>query len=341
MTRYSRTRSVWLAAGILVGPTLLGAMVASCGSGSGATGDGGDAALEATPGELDAGDEGDGPIVYLDGGESPLDATVPGDGAGDATLDATLDATTPAGDATLDATTPAGDAGDAAAGSDAADGTTAGSDGGDAALEATAPRSDAGDAALEATTSPTDSGGSTDAMTSEAGQADANPADAFSDSGPPSCSPDCPDGNTCTANADCDSGVCTNGLCTPPLCSPGCPDGNVCRFDTDCASSACNNGTCATSIACGSTCPSGSTCIGEAVPQTNEGQTCKLTCAGSSTIASISDVYATNCKPTDCSSAVDSCVNAPSCNVTLSNSICGGDPCVGVPKGWSFSITCN
>jgi hypothetical protein len=194
--------------------------------------------------------------------------------------------------------------------------------------------SDAGDAAQEATTALTDGGvhadatlpdGSPDATTPDGSVADARPGDANADTGSDSESP--------TVDAAPDV--------APPSCSPGCPDGNQCVVDDDCASSACNSGICASSIPCGNPCPANTTCIGEAAPVAGEGQTCSMSCAGGSQIATITDVYATNCNPTSCSAAIASCPNNTSCDVTLSNDICGVDPCPGTAKSWSVTITCN
>jgi hypothetical protein len=226
------------------------------------------------------------------------------------------------------------------------DATTREAEGGDAAPEATleidatnasqeaSTGSDAGDAALEATTAPMDGGvhadatlpdGSPDATLPDGSLADAPPGDANADTGSDSESP------TVDASPDV----------APPSCSPGCPDGNQCVVDDDCASSACTNGICASSIPCGNSCPANTTCLGEAAPVGGEGQMCSMSCAGGSQIATITDVYATNCNPTPCSAAIASCPNNTSCDVTLSNSICGVDPCPGTPKSWSVTITCN
>jgi hypothetical protein len=165
--------------------------------------------------------------------------------------------------------------------------------------------------------------------------------DAPAEGSTPACSPSCPDGAGCVSMNDCASGVCANGICSTPACSPGCADGLACGEARDCASSSCVNGTCAPSVPCGTTCTPGATCISEAVPVTNEGQSCPITCSGGSDIATITTVYATNCNPTPCPSAVNTCAGQTSCDAVLDNTICGGDPCPDVPKGWSVTVTCH
>jgi hypothetical protein len=65
-----------------------------------------------------------------------------------------------------------------------------------------------------------------------------------------------------------------------------------------------------------------------------------MTCAGGSQITAITDVYATNCKPIACPAALTGCSGNMSCNVVLDNALCT-DPCVGTPKSWSVTISCN
>ncbi len=66
-----------------------------------------------------------------------------------------------------------------------------------------------------------------------------------------------------------------------------------------------------------------------------------MACAGGSTITAVTDVYATNCNPTACPQALTACAGNMSCDVTLSNGVCQGDPCVNTQKTWSVTITCN
>ena len=101
------------------------------------------------------------------------------------------------------------------------------------------------------------------------------------------------------------------------------------------------NGTCATAITSGTACPANSTCIYEELPQVDEGQTCDVSCAGSSTITVITDDYANNCHPTACPGPLSGCASSSSCAVILDNIACGGDPCLGTAKGWAVTITCN
>jgi hypothetical protein len=60
-----------------------------------------------------------------------------------------------------------------------------------------------------------------------------------------------PEGTACSANGDCSSQVCTNGICAPPACSPACPVGQPCGLGGpfgDCGSQNCNIGVCAASL---------------------------------------------------------------------------------------------
>jgi hypothetical protein len=103
----------------------------------------------------------------------------------------------------------------------------------------------------------------------------------------------------------------------------------------------------ATDASCGTACPANSTCIYEVAPVDNEGQTCGVSCASATTIATIADVYANNCNPTPCPGPLAGCQSSSGCTVNLENSTCGltafvsGDPCPDVEKGWSVTITCN
>ena len=97
--------------------------------------------------------------------------------------------------------------------------------------------------------------------------------------------PGCPDGSPCSAGSDCDSLVCTSGVCEPPTCSdgvtngdetatdcggpcPACPDGSGCAQASDCQSGVCTANLCQaptcsdgvangdeTDLDCGGSCP--------------------------------------------------------------------------------------
>ena len=73
----------------------------------------------------------------------------------------------------------------------------------------------------------------------------------------------CPEGQGCTSNAECRSGVCRAGLCLAPACDdgvlngdevhldcggscPGCPPDSECTSDDDCSSRLCVDGACTT-----------------------------------------------------------------------------------------------
>jgi alpha-tubulin suppressor-like RCC1 family protein len=88
---------------------------------------------------------------------------------------------------------------------------------------------------------------------------------------------------------------------------------------------------------CGTACPPGSTCQYEVA---DEGQVCAVSCA-QGTIGSISVVYADNCNATPCPAAASACPGLASCSVTVSNAICGTDPCLGTPKSASIAIGCT
>ena len=81
------------------------------------------------------------------------------------------------------------------------------------------------------------------------------------DCGGPDC-PDCPDGSTCEANIDCESGNCDDGTCASPSCDDGvqnadetdidcggascpvCPLGADCMVNEDCIELVCEFGVC-------------------------------------------------------------------------------------------------
>ena len=76
---------------------------------------------------------------------------------------------------------------------------------------------------------------------------------------PAMCAPTCNQGAPCGSNADCSSGVCAEGLCAPPACAPNCETGAACANNGDCSSSVCTNNSCAPSW-CAPTCVNGAPC---------------------------------------------------------------------------------
>src|SRR6476659_5439668 len=50
-----------------------------------------------------------------------------------------------------------------------------------------------------------------------------------------------PNGQSCAADDECTSGVCTDGTCTG---GTGLPSGSDCSSDAECASGSCNKGKC-------------------------------------------------------------------------------------------------
>jgi FG-GAP repeat len=60
------------------------------------------------------------------------------------------------------------------------------------------------------------------------------------------------DGTACSANADCQSQLCTNGKCAPPACAPTCANGSACGMSGpfgDCGTQNCSVGVCTEAFA--------------------------------------------------------------------------------------------
>ena len=94
------------------------------------------------------------------------------------------------------------------------------------------------------------------------------------------------------------------------------------------------------SPACGVACRAGETCNYTLDAVAGEGQTCSLSCTYGS-IASPLVFYGSNLSClVPCPAAASTCSGAGSCSVSVSNAICGGDPCPGVAKGAQVQIHC-
>ena len=119
------------------------------------------------------------------------------------------------------------------------------------------------------------------------------------------CSPSCTSGSPCTGNADCQSGICTNGTCAPPLCAPTCGVGTNCGSNADCASGLCKAGICAVPT-CSPSCATGQPC------------TAPSDCASSVCTAG-------KCAPPACATAPSKCNQNNPCG---SDSDCGSNVCV-------------
>jgi len=73
------------------------------------------------------------------------------------------------------------------------------------------------------------------------------------------CSPSCSSGGPCTADADCNSGICSTGTCQPSACAPTCGMGADCGSNADCLSEQCTAGKCAAPL-CSPSCAGGAAC---------------------------------------------------------------------------------
>ena len=77
---------------------------------------------------------------------------------------------------------------------------------------------------------------------------------------PASCAPTCNQGAPCGSDADCGSDVCgESGTCQAPACSPSCSTGEVCGNNGDCSSFVCAHNQCAPAQ-CAPTCAVGAPC---------------------------------------------------------------------------------
>jgi len=119
----------------------------------------------------------------------------------------------------------------------------------------------------------------------------------------------CADGNVCGANDDCESQVCTAGICAVPACSPTCTEGANCGASDDCGSQVCKNGICGyptcSSAGGGSGCLDGDNC--------GEMGDCE------------SDVCtAGKCAPPACASMSGACPQGSKCGAAAD---CGSDVC--------------
>jgi hypothetical protein len=75
------------------------------------------------------------------------------------------------------------------------------------------------------------------------------------------CSPTCSVNFPCTSGGDCQSKICTNGVCAPPSCAAeGCPTNAVCGSNLDCSSGLCLVGKCAPSGSDSAPCRSSNDC---------------------------------------------------------------------------------
>jgi hypothetical protein len=142
--------------------------------------------------------------------------------------------------------------------------------------------------------------------------------------------PRCADGAACGLAADCQSGVCTGGLCQAPSCSDGVKNGG--EADVDCG------GTCAARCATGGHCTGGADC--------QSGVCSGNLCAAASCVDGVKNGSET---AVDCGGSCPRCADGAACALAAdcqsgvcTANLCRAPTCVdGVKNGTETALDCG